>query len=338
MNRPRNSSETARFRALILDDSEGQLRCSFGELSESDLPPGEVLIGVSHSSVNYKDGLAVTGKGRIARTFPIVPGIDLAGLVIRSESPDFRPGDRVFATGWGMGEIQHGGYSERARLTADKVMPLPDPLTSAQAMAFGTAGVTAMFAVVTLEERGLRPGAGPVLVTGATGGVGSLTTHLLAARGHEVVAVTGRPEEMTTFLTKLGAARVVPRSELARASKPLESERWSGAVDTVGGEMLSTLLAQMRRGAGVACCGNARSPELHTTVFPFILRGIALLGIDSNWCPVEKRSVLWSRLASEFDLKLLDELTRTIPLSDVPRAAEDIVAGRLHGRTVVEIL
>lgn len=337
MNSARSTSSSETFPALILDRSGDGIRCSFGELSESDLPPGDVIVDVSHSSVNYKDGLAVTGKGKIARTLPMVPGIDLAGEVIRSENSAYQPGDRVLATGWGLGEVQFGGYSGRARITADKLTPIPANLSTARAMAFGTAGVTAMLAVLTLEERGLRPTDGPVVVTGATGGVGSLATHLLAAKGHEVASVTGRPEELTPFLSKLGASRVLSRSELARPSKPLESEQWSGAVDTVGGEMLATMLAQMRRGSGVACCGNARSPELHTTVFPFILRGVALLGIDSNWCPIERRAILWNRLASEFDLELLDEMTQTIPLSEVPRAAEEIVAGRIHGRTVVQI-
>jgi acrylyl-CoA reductase (NADPH) len=296
-----------------------------------------VLVEVTHSSVNYKDGLAVTGKGKIARSFPMVPGIDLAGTVLRSESAEYRPGDRVLATGYGMSEILFGGYSARARLDAGSLVRIPEALSATQAMAFGTAGLTAMVAVYTLEEHGLEPEAGPVVVTGATGGVGSVATHLLAKSGHEVVAVSGRSDELTPFLTKLGAKQVLPRSELARPSKPLESERWAGAVDNVGGDMLSTLLAQMRRHAAVACCGNARSPELHTTVFPFILRGVALLGIDSNWCPADLRRNLWKRLASEFDLDLLDEITRTIPFSEVPRAAEDILAGRLHGRTVVEI-
>ena len=337
MNADRTSpSET--FPALVLDRSGDELHCTFQQLSESDLPPGDVLVEVTHSSVNYKDGLAVTGKGKIARSFPMVPGIDLAGTVLRSESAEYRPGDRVLATGYGMSETRFGGYSARARLEAGSLTRIPEPLSAAQAMAFGTAGLTAMFAVHTLEEHGLEPGNGPVVVTGATGGVGSVATHLLAKSGHEVVAVSGRSDELKPFLTRLGAKQVLPRSELARPSKPLESERWVGAVDNVGGDMLATLLAQMRRHAGVACCGNARSPELHTTVFPFILRGVSLLGIDSNWCPADLRRTLWKRLASEFDLDLLAELSRTIPFAEVPHAAEEIVAGRLHGRTVVAVI
>ena len=333
------SSDTANetFPALVLDRSGDDLHCSFRQLTESDLPDGEVLVEVTHSSVNYKDGLAVTGKGKIARSFPMVPGIDLAGTVLHSRSEQFRPGDRVLSTGWGMSESLFGGYAGRNRLDAARLIRIPEPLTPARAMAFGTAGLTAAHAVLTLEEHGLTPDAGPVVVTGATGGVGSVATHLLASRGYEVAAVTGRPDELTPFLTKLGAKQVLPRSELARPAKPLESERWAAAVDNVGGDMLATLLAQMRRHACVASCGNARSPELHTTVFPFILRGVSLLGIDSNWCPNDRRITLWNRLATEFDLDLLDEMTRTIPFAEVPRAAEDIVAGRLHGRTVVDI-
>ncbi|MEZ4655444.1 MAG: MDR family oxidoreductase [Candidatus Eisenbacteria bacterium] len=324
------------FRALVLEKAGDGIRCGFRTIEPAALPPGEVLIEVTHSSLNYKDGLAVTGKGKIARSYPMVPGIDLAGVVRESESPAFAAGDPVLATGWGLGEIQFGGYAELARVPAEKLTPLPNGLDAPRAMALGTAGFTAVLAVQTLEEHGLRPGTGPILVTGATGGVGSLATHLLSKQGHEIVAVTGRTE-LTPFLEKLGASRILPRQELARTSKPLESEQWAGAVDTVGGEMLTTMLAQMKRAAGVACCGNARGPELHTTVFPFILRGVALLGIDSNWCPTERRVLLWQRLAADVDLDLLDSLTRTVPFSDIPEAAAQIVDGKLHGRTVIAV-
>lgn len=327
---------TRSFRALVLRESEGKVRHAFEQVSEDALPEGDVTVSVTHSSLNYKDGLAVTGRGKIARRFPMVPGIDLAGVVERSESPDWKPGDEVLATGWEIGEAHWGGYAEKARVRSEWLVRLPEGLTREQAMAIGTAGLTSSLSVLALEDRGLEPGAGPMLVTGSTGGVGSLAVALLAARGHEVTASTGRPEHHG-YLRELGATEVLERGELSREARPLESEVWAGAVDTVGGRTLATAFAQMRRGAGIAVCGLVESPKLETTVFPLILRGVALLGIDSNLCPRPRRRQAWERLARDLDRSALASMTRVIGLDEVPEMAAAIVAGKVRGRIVVDL-
>lgn len=320
-----------RFRALLLE-AEGapELR----ELDLAALPEGDVLIEVAYSSLNYKDGLAVTGKGKVLRSYPIVPGIDLAGTVLESQSETFRPGDRVLVTGWGIGEQFWGGYSELARVRSQWVLPLPPGFDEKQAMALGTAGLTAALGVLALAERGLHTDERPVLVTGASGGVGSLAVALLARRGLRVTASTGRDPE---YPRMLGADDVIDRSELGPSSKPLESERWSGAIDTVGGATLAALLRGLSRGAGVAVCGNAGGAELETTVYPFILRGIAMFGIDSVRCPADVRRAAWERLALELDGELLERITEVIPLADVPARAESILRGEVRGRVVVDV-
>lgn len=343
------------FRALMLEADGDKIQPAFREIEISDLPDDDVLIEISHSSLNYKDGLALTGQAKIARRYPMIAGIDFAGTVIESRVPEWKPGDGVLSTGWGLSETTHGGYSRYARVGAGTLTRIPAGLSAAEAMAIGTAGFTAMLSVMALEDHARAAGsdaekhvpatetkadaglwAGPVLVTGASGGVGSIAVALLSALGHEVVASTGRLEERT-YLESLGAKRLVPREHLTRPSRALESETWAGAVDNVGGEVLTTVLAQMRRGAAVSSCGNARSAELKTTVFPFILRGVALLGIDSNFCPPPRRDRAWARLAKELDRALLQSVTRTVKLSDLPSVSAEIVEGRVRGRTVVEI-
>lgn len=328
------------FPALVLrQDEAGAIRAGFEELTLSDLPAGEVLVEVSHSSVNYKDGLAVTGKGRIARTFPLIAGIDLAGTVVASDAPEWSEGDVVLATGWGLGEERAGGYARYARLATTQLTAIPKawaPDGPALAMGLGTAGFTAMLAVLTLEERGILPEDGPIIVTGASGGVGGIAVALLVKSGYEVAAVTGRMDN-EAYLRALGASQVLPRAEFDRDSRPLESDRWAGGVDTVGGRSLATLAAQVRRGGGISVCGNAGGAELVTTVFPFILRGVALLGIDSNYCPRLKRRMIWERLAKVMSPKEIRAFTETIPFSAVPEAAARIVAGQVRGRLVVTV-
>ncbi len=324
------------FKALVLNQEGGRTTPSLQGLSLDSLPEGEVLVAVTHSSLNYKDGLAVTGKGKIVRQFPMVPGIDLAGVVEKSESPAFKSGDRVLATGWGIGERHWGGYAQKARLKAQWLIPVPQGLSTEEAMAIGTAGFTAMLCVMALEEHGLRPGAGAVLVTGAAGGVGSVAVALLARLGHQVAASTGRMD-LYDYLRSLGAHEVIERASLARAPKPLEPESWTGAIDTVGGQTLATVLAQMHYGAAVAACGLAGGTDLPTTVLPFILRGVALLGVDSVMCPAARRQIAWPRLARELPKDKIADMTTKIALKDVPKMAEAILKGQVRGRVVVDV-
>lgn len=308
-------------------------------METSRLPDAEVLIDVEASSLNYKDGLAVTDRGKIVRgAFPFVPGIDLVGTVAASESEAWAPGNRVLLTGWGTGEDRWGGFAEQARASADHLVPLPEGLSAEQAMAAGTAGFTAMLAVMALEASSVKPSEGEVVVTGATGGVGSFAVALLAGAGYEVVASTGSPDR-EDYLTALGAVRLIGRDELGQGAKrPLDSGRWAGAVDTVGGETLAALLSQTKRHGALAACGLAGGASLETTVFPFILRGVALLGIDSNTCPPRVRRRAWGRLAEAFDTGVLDALeVTTIKLSEVPAWSEKIVKGETVGRVVVDI-
>jgi len=323
------------FEALVLDEGPDGPVPSVRTLPLSDLPEGDVLVRISHSGLNYKDGMILKGVGRLVRQYPHVPGIDLAGTVVTSTDGRYQPGDAVVLTGWRVGESHWGGYAQLARVRGDWLVPLPKGFTARQAMAVGTAGFTAMLAVQALEDHGLTPGSGEVLVTGASGGVGSVAVALLAQLGHTVTAVTGRPEN-TEYLQQLGASTIVERASLAEApAKPLLGERWAGCVDAVGGDMLAHVLAEMRYGSSVAACGLAGGPALRTTVLPFLLRGVNLLGIDSVMCPRETRIAAWGRLTDLLSLDLLDSLTTEISLADLPRYADLILQGQVRGRAVV---
>ena len=321
------------FKALVLDQQGGQTHAQIRELGADALPAGDVLVDVAYSSLNYKDGLAITGRGKVIRSFPMAPGIDFAGTVAESQHPDYKPGDQVVLTGWGVGERHWGGMSQRARAKGDWLVPLPAGLSLQQAMAIGTAGFTAMLAIMALEEHGFTPGR-EVIVTGASGGVGGIAVALLAERGHAVVASTGRAEERD-YLEELGAREVIGR--LPAEGRPLESERWGGAVDSVGGATLAALLRAMAYGASVAACGNAGGAELATTVFPFILRGVNLLGVESVNCPSERRRAAWSRLAAGLPLAKLGRMTQLVSLADVPALSQKIVDGQVRGRVVVDV-
>lgn len=324
------------FKALVLNQENNRTVATIRELTEAELPAGDVLVAVAYSSLNYKDGLAVTGKGKIVRHFPMVPGVDLAGAVLASEAPDYRPGDKVVLTGWGVGERYWGGYARKARLRSQWLVPLPAGLDCRQAMAIGTAGLTAMLCVMALEEGGVQPGVNkPVLVTGASGGVGSVAVALLAKLGYQVTALTGRPENQD-YLRSLGAADFVTREEMSQPPRPLETQRWAGAVDTVGGRVLARVLADLDYGGSVAACGLAGGVELPTTVMPFILRGVKLSGVDSVMCPVPRRRQAWERLVKDLPPRILEDIAHVVPLEQVPQLAEDIVAGRVRGRVIVD--
>jgi acrylyl-CoA reductase (NADPH) len=320
----------------MVEEAGGSRSVEVRDVPMADLPAGEVLVRVAYSTLNYKDGLAVTGKGKILRGNPMVPGIDFAGTVVESASSDYAPGDAVLLTGWGVGERYWGGFSQMARVKAAWLVPLPAGLTPRQAMGVGTAGLTAMLAVQALERHGLRPGGREVVVTGAAGGVGSVAVALLAAAGHRVIASTGRPQEADYFRA-LGAADIIDRAVFAGPGKPLEGERWAGAVDTVGGATLAGVLRSTAYGGAVAACGNAGGIELSTTVFPFILRGVALLGIDSVSVPFTERRAAWERIASELPLALIDRMTEVIPLDALPAYCESITNGQVRGRIVVDV-
>ncbi|HEX2120365.1 MAG TPA: MDR family oxidoreductase [Thermoanaerobaculia bacterium] len=323
------------FKALLAREAGRSYTVALEDLDDDELK-GEVLIEIAYSSLNYKDALAVTARGRIIRRFPMVLGIDLAGTVIASSSPDFKPRDRVVGTGQGLGEMEWGGYAERQRVKADAIVPLPDALSFEQAMQIGTAGVTAMLCVMALEQNEVLPGDREVVVTGAAGGVGSLAVMLLANRGYRVAASTGRPE-LEPYLRELGAASIVPREELAQAGAPMQSERWGGGVDTVGGVTLANLYAQTAYEGAIACCGMAGGHELSIAVWPMILRNVSLLGVSSLRTPKEKRIEVWSRLARELDPAKLAALSRTEPLSNILALSEEILAGRIRGRTVIDV-
>jgi acrylyl-CoA reductase (NADPH) len=326
------------FKALVLRETDGKVSHAIETLSDADLPDGDVTVRVAASTLNYKDGMILKGIGRLVRAYPHVPGIDFAGTVEQSRSPNYKPGDRVVLTGWRVGEIHWGGYAEKARVKADWLVPLPASISFAQAMAVGTAGFTAMLAVMALEEHGLTPANdGEVLVTGAAGGVGSIAVALLSKLGYRVAASTGRAAEHD-YLKGLGAAAIVPRAELeAKPSGPLASERWSGAVDNVGGPILANLLAALKRNASCASVGLAASNKLDTTVVPFLLRGVNLLGIDSSMTPFARRVAAWNRLDRDFDWALLDRIAETVSLADLPACADRILAGQVRGRIVVDL-
>jgi acrylyl-CoA reductase (NADPH) len=324
------------FRAMVIDKADSGQNVGLRSFDEGDLMDGDVTVRVTHSTLNYKDGLALTGKAPVVRRFPMIPGVDLVGTVEASSNPEFKPGDGVILNGWGLGETHLGAYAERARVRGEWLIPLPQGLEPRQAMAIGTAGYTAMLALMALERHGLRPDRGAAIVTGAVGGVGSVAVALLAGAGWRVVASTGRPEE-ADYLKGLGAAEILDRSELSGPVRPLAKERWAAGVDTVGSTILANVLSMTRYGGAVAACGLAAGMDLPTTVAPFILRGVSLLGVDSVAAPKAMRLEAWDRLARELDHDKLAAMTSTIPLDRVMEAGREIVAGRIKGRVVVEI-
>ncbi len=326
------------FKALLVEKLEdGSTVATVQDMTEDRLPEGEVLVRVSHSTVNYKDGLCIGPGGGLVRNYPHVPGIDFAGTVESSDDPRYKPGDAVVLTGWRVGEAHWGGYAQKARVKADWLVPLPDGLSARQAMAVGTAGFTAMLAVMALEDHGLVPGNGPVLVTGAAGGVGSVAVAILSVLGHEVAAVTGRPET-EPYLRELGASQIVPREELNETVKrPLESETWAGCVDAVGGAMLARVLGQMKYHGSVAAVGLAGGAALPATVIPFLLRGVNLLGIDSVLQPYDNRLRAWQRIAQDLPMAKLEAMIRPATLADLPQLGADILKGKVQGRIVVDV-
>ncbi len=324
-----------KFKALVARQVDGKTVVAIEQYPEADLPAADVLIDVEYSSFNYKDGLALTGRNAILRNFPIIPGVDYAGTVRHSDNPAWKAGDKVILHGWGVGERWSGGFAARARAKGEWLVRLPEGMSTRTAMAIGTGGLTAMLCVMALERYGIEKG-GDVIVTGAAGGVGSYAVSLLSRLGYTVHALTGRPEE-AAFLKGLGAAEIIDRATLAQPGKPLQAERWHGAVDAVGGPILANILAAMRYNGAVAACGLAASVEIPTSVFPFILRNVALLGVDSVQCPLAQRNEAWQRLAKEIDAKHLEALTSEVTLEDLPKLAEEIMAGKVRGRAVVKV-
>jgi len=328
------------FNALVVekDEETGKTAAAVQEISVDDLPEGEVTVAVDFSTVNYKDGLCIGPGGGLVRTYPHVPGIDFAGTVEESSDDRYKPGDKVVLTGWRVGENRWGGYAQKARVKADMLVPLPDGIDAHQAMAVGTAGFTAMLAVMALEDHGLKAGDGPVLVTGAAGGVGSVATAILANLGHEVAAVTGRAEQ-ADYLTSLGATQIVARDELTEVTrKPLEAEQWAGCIDAVAGAMLGRVLKQMKYGTSVAAIGLAGGAAIEgALITPFILRGVNLLGIDSVMQPYDNRVRAWQRIASDLPMDKLEEMFLPATLSDLPQLGKDILKGQVKGRVVVDV-
>ena len=324
------------FKAILIEKDESGYRASVRELDEAQLPPGNVTIRVSHSTLNYKDGLAITGKGPVVRKFPMVPGIDLAGVVEDSSHPDYKAGDAVLLNGWGVGEVHWGGLAQKARLNGDWLVPLPAAFTPQQAMAIGTAGYTAMLCALALERHGVRPGDGEILVTGAAGGVGSVAIAVLARLGYQVVAATGRPQD-ADYLKGLGASEVVERSLFSSPGKPLGKERWAGAVDVVGSHTLANVCATTRYRGVVTACGLAAGMDFPATVAPFILRGVTLAGIDSVMCPRADRLLAWQRLATDLDLDRLGRIGREVGLADAIPLADSLLKGEVRGRIVVDV-
>lgn len=327
---------TDTFHAIVAEKTGDGLQTQLKELRLVDLPDDDVLVDVAYSTLNYKDGLAVTGKG-ICRFFPMICGIDLAGTVIESKNSEFNAGDKVLVNGFGLSETHWGGYSQRQRVPGEWLVRVPESLTLEQSMGIGTAGYTAMLCVQALIDSGIQPDGGPVVVTGASGGVGSVAVMLLGKLGYEVIAASGRANENEDFLTRLGATRLIDRAELSRTSKPLESETWAGGIDCVGGDTLATVLSQTRYGGTVAACGLAGSLKLATTVMPFILRSVRLQGVDSVMAPIARRQQAWAKLAELADVELLSTIYRVEPMSRVPELGHDILAGKVRGRVVIDV-
>ena len=326
----------ATFKAIRIDKADKGTTAALTQFDEAELMDGDVTVRVEWSTLNYKDGLALTGKAPVVRRFPMIAGIDFAGSVEQSSHPRWKAGDKVVCTGWGMGETYLGAYAEKARVKGDWLVALPQGLLTRDAMAIGTAGFTAMLAVLALEKHGISPSTGPVVVTGAAGGVGSVATAVLAKLGYHVIASTGRAAE-AGYLRHLGAAEVIDRNELSAPAKPLAKERWAGGVDSVGSTTLANLLSMTKYDGAIAACGLAGGMDLPSSVAPFILRGVSLLGIDSVMCPVPQRQTAWQRLATDLDLDKLAEITNEIPLAEVVGWGADILAGQVRGRVVVKI-
>lgn len=324
------------MRAVLIEKSDDTQSVSVTELAEDQLPEGDVLVDVAYSTLNYKDALAITGKAPVVRRFPMVPGIDFTGTVAQSSHADFKPGDRVILNGWGVGEKHWGGLAERARVRGDWLVPLPAPLDLRQAAMIGTAGYTAMLCVLALERHGVMPGNGEIVVSGAAGGVGSVATTLLAAKGYEVAAVTGRASE-AEYLRGLGAASVIDRSELTGKVRPLGQERWAGGIDVAGSTVLANMLSMMKYRGVVAACGLAAGMDLPASVAPFILRGVTLAGVDSVMCPKTDRLAAWARLASDLDPAKLEEITTELPFSEVIETAPKFLDGTVRGRIVIPV-
>tara|TARA_B100000214_G_scaffold368146_1_gene339240 strand:- start:776 stop:1765 length:990 start_codon:yes stop_codon:yes gene_type:complete len=327
---------TELFKALKIEKNDDQQTINLVEISENDLMEGNVVIDITHSTLNYKDGLAMTGASPIVRSFPMIPGIDFSGVVKSSEDPKFSSGDRVVMNGYGLSESHYGGYSERARVNSEHLLKLPENISNHQAMQIGTAGYTAMLCILGLEDFGIKPDSGEILVTGASGGVGSVAVSLLSSLGFSVIASTGRLSE-TDYLKSLGASSVIDRNELSEPSKPLGKERWIGAVDSVGSQTLSNVIAQTKYGGAVSACGLAQGMDLPSTVLPFILRGVSLIGIDSVMAPMSKRERAWDRLSKDLDMDKLAQMVIETNLEDVQNFAQLILDGQVRGRVVVNI-
>ena len=327
----------ATFKAIRIDKADKGTTAALTQFDDAELMDGDVTVRVEWSTLNYKDGLALTGKAPVVRRFPMIAGIDFAGTVETSSHPQWKAGDKVVCTGWGMGETHLGAYAEKARVKGDWLVALPQGLSARDAMAIGTAGFTAMLSVLALEKHGLSPKSGPVVVTGAAGGVGSVATAVLSKLGYHVIASTGRASE-ADYLKEIGAAEVIDRNELSAAAKPLAKERWAGGVDSVGSTTLANLLSMTKYGGAIAACGLAAGMDLPSSVAPFILRGVCLLGIDSVMCPIEPRKAAWQRLASDLDRTKLSEITHEIPLEEVSEWGAKILAGQVRGRIVVKIV
>ncbi|MFV1943656.1 MDR family oxidoreductase [Pseudomonas luteola] len=324
------------FKAILIDKNASTYNARLADMSEDQLPEGDVTVRVSYSTLNFKDGLAITGNSPVVRKFPMVPGIDFAGIVEESTHPRYKAGDRVLLNGWGVGESHWGGLAQKASVQGDWLIPLPSGLDEHQAMAIGTAGYTAMLCLMALERHGITPDKGDILVTGANGGVGSFAVSLLARNGYSVIAATGRPEE-SEYLKKLGAQSVINRNELSEPGRPLSKERWAGAIDSVGSHTLANVCAATRAEGAVAACGLAQGMDLPATVAPFILRGVSLLGINSVTQVYERRVEAWNRLQTDLDLSMLSEITREITLEEAITASTDLLQGKIRGRLVVNV-
>lgn len=325
------------FQALVLNQQDKKTTAAIQSVDESQLPDGNVTVQVTYSSLNYKDGLAITGAGKVVRQFPMIPGIDFAGVVIESEDSRYNKGDSVILTGWGVGEQHWGGIAEKARVKADWLVPMPQNFDARKAMIIGTAGLTAMLCIRALIEQGIQPEQGDILVTGASGGVGSVAIQLLSKLGYSVAAVSGRRQENEAWLRDLGATTVIDRSEFAEPGRPLDKSRWAGAVDTVGSQTLANVLAQINYGGAVAACGLAGGMDLPTTVMPFILRGVRLIGIDSVMCPTEQRIAAWQQIVELLPPTFYEQAATEITLAEVTQAADAIIKGQITGRTLIQL-